>query len=107
MFLSIVNGGIRFGGWGGGANDHTYTFSYTTDIVHVVYTWDGTTRRGYVNGSEAFNDTPTLSIGSAIARIAQHPTDGGKYFSGTLDEVAIYDSILSPTRVAAHYNAGI
>src|SRR5207247_865619 len=30
----------------------------------------------------------------------------GEWFPGRVDEVAVYNSVLSPTRIQAHYNAG-
>ena len=33
-------------------------------------------------------------------------TVDGRGFDGSIDEVAVYDSVLSPTQVATHYAAG-
>ena len=30
---------------------------------------------------------------------------GGQPFAGTLDEVAVYTTVLSPATIAAHYNS--
>lgn len=46
---------------------------------------------GYVNGSTEFHD------GDAGA---------GYYFDGTIDEVVLYNSVLSPSVIANHHNAG-
>jgi RHS repeat-associated protein len=74
---------------------------------HVVGTYDGTAQRLYVNGalvaSAALSGPATLNanplyIGS---------WDGTKeYFKGTIDEAALYNTALSATRDAAHYEAG-
>lgn len=107
-FIDFKNNNITFGGY---SNDLGYAYTYNNTTVHVVYTYDGTTRRGYINGVQVASDTPTLTLGSAYGIIGYHPYYGpgsasGDYV-GTLDEVAIYNTALSATRIQAHYNAGI
>jgi hypothetical protein len=75
--------------------------------AHVVGTYDGATQRLYVNGTEvaavglaggATATTAPLRIGS---------WDGaGEFFSGTVDEVAVYAKALTPAQVANHQSAG-
>ncbi len=74
---------------------------------HVVGTFDGTTRRLYVNGAQvasagltggATNSSQGLFVGSW--------SGSGELFAGTVDEVAVYASALSAARVAAHRSAG-
>ncbi len=74
---------------------------------HVVATYDGTTQRLYVNGTQmastalsgaATVNTNSLMIGSWNA--------SEEFFKGTIDEPAIYNTVLSGARVAAHYQAG-
>ncbi len=74
---------------------------------HVVGTFDGTTRRLYVNGTQvasgtlaggATKTTNMLILGSC--------TGFNEYLRGTLDEVAVYGTALSAARVQAHRNAG-
>lgn len=81
----------------------------TNAWTHVVGTYDGTTRRLYLNGSEVANDVPgptaypsgnDLAIGSLSNGFAS------QWFVGNIDEVAIYPAALSSGRVAAHYAAG-
>jgi hypothetical protein len=74
---------------------------------HVVATFNGTTQRLYLNGTEVANAalagaatvTPsTLDIGS---------WDGGsELFNGVIDDVAVYNQPLTAARVGAHYSAG-
>jgi hypothetical protein len=42
--------------------------------------------------------SPTLTFGRSQA--------GGHFFTGGLDEVAVYDTVLTPTTVADHYRTG-
>jgi hypothetical protein len=72
---------------------------------HVVATYDGSDLALYVNGI-LFGKTPDTRSAAAItqdALIGQSMT--GNPFTGTLDEVAVYGTALSATRVAAHYAA--
>jgi hypothetical protein len=72
---------------------------------HVVATFDGSTRRIYLDGTQVAQDTPgTAAVVLANVRLGQ--TCCGEYFSGALDEVAVYTGALSATRVQAHYQAG-
>ncbi len=73
---------------------------------HVVGTYDGTTQRLYINGSQVAS---TALSGSDLE---QHQTAsigswGGteEFFKGTIDEVAVYGSTLSAARVSAHHVA--
>lgn len=76
---------------------------------HVVVVRDMTTRkmRWYVNGTErAVGDVayPTITASGGTVQI------GAGYVSrylGGIDEVALYDTALSPARIAAHHRAGI
>jgi hypothetical protein len=74
---------------------------------HVVGTYDGATRRLYVNGVQVASGaltgpataTPsTLNIGAWSA--------SREFFNGTIDEVAVYNRTLTASRVSAHYAAG-
>ena len=75
---------------------------------HIVGTFDGATLRLYVNGAlvAATNSgAPVSGAGPAfIGRLGAEGGSPGIYpFSGTIDEVAVYGSALSPSRVLAHF----
>ena len=76
---------------------------------HVVYTKSGSgagTGRFYINGVEGHTDVSpglTVSNNAADLRIAGRPD--GTQLGDWVDEVAIYDGVLSSTRAAAHYAA--
>jgi hypothetical protein len=77
------------------------------NIYHVVGTYDGSTQRLYINGSQAASAglTGAISTNTNPVRIASW--DGsGEYLSGVVDEVAIYSTALSSARVANHYANG-
>lgn len=78
---------------------------------HVAATYDGATLRVYVNGTQDGTAATSGTLGASTtdlrigARRNTSPitTD---FFSGVIDEVAVYNTSLSPTRIAAHYTAG-
>jgi hypothetical protein len=75
---------------------------------HVVGTYDGTTQRLYVNGAQVAS-TP-LAGGITVNNNALYLGSWGgtdEFFKGTLDEAAVYPSVLSAARVTSHYQAGI
>jgi hypothetical protein len=73
--------------------------------AHVVATFDGAMLRLYLNGTQR-------AIGSSVVQLPVESNpfqigegNGFATFSGSIDEVAIYDKALSAGRVNAHYVA--
>lgn len=114
--------GISAGGPGGGTADFERATAGIVAIVtsdsavgaigvlsHVVGTYDGTTIRIYVNGSEqhvgGVASSQSLTDNAVPLRIGAF-ANGTVKFSGALDEVAIYDYALSATQISVHYAAG-
>jgi len=94
---------------GNGNNLYTTTTNLATGRwYHLVGTWDGTNARIYVNGAQdniVAQSTPSattknLLIGNWGA------TTGQGAFSGSLDDVRIYNRALTATEVTALYNSG-
>ncbi len=83
------------------------------ELRHIVVTLDDTTDEVefFVNGVSTAATTTAWS-GSSTSQdtdpivIGRNNETEDDYFSGGLDEVAIYDHILSPPQVGAHYQAG-
>lgn len=75
---------------------------------HIVFTYDGANMRLYVNGSQVASSAQTGNITTG-----QPITFGclgnavSETWNGPIDEVAVYGTALSSTRIAAHYAAGI
>ncbi len=87
-------------------------------FVHVAATLDDATgsMRIYVNSVLMSQITTTVRPHATldpssnpkvgIGDVGGNPTSVDNFFSGLIDELAIYDHALSETEVAAHYNAG-
>jgi hypothetical protein len=83
-----------------------YNLSYGT-LYHIVYTVEASGNIVlYVNGSSV----QTSSVGAismtfnTATRVAS--SEGGRWMDGTVGHFALYRSVLSASRVAAHYAAG-
>ena len=90
------------------------TSTYNDGIWHhAVGTWDGTTARLYIDGSQvasaALSGTTTSGGGQPILIGTGSNNGVGNFnqYSGYLDEVAIYTTALNATQVSAHYTAGV
>lgn len=81
---------------------------------HVVFTHNAGTLTLYVDGNQVaqqtavgYSNNPAASkfwIGASAHGTAAGGT--GNWFAGQVDNLALYESVLSPTRIAAHYAAG-
>jgi len=78
---------------------------------HVVATWDGTAALLYVNGALAddtndavggYNANPAATAGSFI--VGSSDTSSG--FNGSVDEVAFYNTALTPGQIQNHFTSG-
>jgi hypothetical protein len=73
---------------------------------HVVGTFDGTTQRLYVNGTQVASAALSGSASTSSAPLVIGSWDGtSEFFNGTIDEPAVYNAVLSATQVRAHYDA--
>ena len=95
---------------GGGAHDavDSTTALQPGTWYHVAVTYDGANLRLYVNGT--LEGGPVASTRNE-ADITDQLAIGGEgdatnFVGGFIDEVAVYASALSATRIQAHYNAG-
>ena len=81
---------------------------------HAVGTRSGSTLTLYLDGASAGTTTAALGsvnqTGQTMSIGASNPcslTPGGlTYFNGSIDDVSLYTTALSSTRVLAHYTAG-
>lgn len=99
-----VNLGFRHYWWG---NDLDVCTSYPAvgGWSHVVATFDGTTRKIYLNGTQIASDTP---IGHSVPNANNFrigSTNNGEYFNSTIDDVRIYDRAITTAEITSIANA--
>jgi hypothetical protein len=78
---------------------------------HLVLTMTGTTVTAYVNGAafatQSVSGTALLVPSSYPLCIGYQPSTASKFFSGSIDEFAVYNYALSASQVLAHYTSGV
>jgi hypothetical protein len=93
----------------GGSRAQSGTQLVMGSVYHVVGTYDAQSMRLYLNGELqaqfATGGAPFRSSTDAL-HIGRGQTAGRFDFEGALDEVAIYDKVLTAERIRAHYRAG-
>ncbi|MBI5412145.1 DNRLRE domain-containing protein, partial [Candidatus Peregrinibacteria bacterium] len=75
--------------------------------AHVVGTYDGSLLTLYVNGVFNSSATATLISNTKPLYIGRRYTDEDHAFDGRLDEIAIYNRVLTPGEIADHYRRGV
>lgn len=118
LFTTSDNGG-RLAFWSTAAQQYKTgsTALSGNTWYHVVLTRDSSSNiTAYLNGVEQFSvsgSTEVFGSSGYNAWIGSNHGLGGSLdaptfpFNGSIDEVAIYGHALSPSEIAAHYNAGI
>ena len=94
--------------WATGAtNQCPQTNAITQVWHHLVATYDGATSRVYVDGAVAATQPAPLALNTTTASlwIGASFFDTNGYFDGPIDEVAVYGTALSASRIAAHFHA--
>ena len=110
--ISLSAAGTVYAGIGGGTGDVTIKSAasgYNNGNWHyVVLTRTGTTFKLYVDNATVVNGTannaaalttpPSITFGRSAAGTI-------RWYAGNLDEIAFYNTVLTPTKIAAHYAA--
>ena len=103
-------------------SNHNIQASFTNATLfngnyhHLVWTYNGTTVAAYLDGVAQAIGTPaigtaapsTFSAFTFLPYFAAYSNKGGttaNYAAVTLDEVALYKTVLSPAQIATHYAA--
>ena len=106
LFIDVVGSDNRF--------NTISSFSINT-WYHIVLVYDGTLAsdqisKVYING---ILDKTSYEISSSIPNYQSNLTIGtldagdGRFFNGTIDEVAIYNRTLSAAEIYEHYSSGL
>jgi hypothetical protein len=112
VFGSVDTGQVYWRMVGTDRNAVTATINGNT-VYHVVITGGletGTvTTRIYLNGEFIESASEGVASMSSIDHIAigATPGIGNVEFNGIIDEVAIYNVVLTPEQIAAHYDLGV
>lgn len=110
--LWVHNGTLK---WrtGDNFNGIVSTSVSTNTTYHAVGTYDGSTWNLYLNGQLVDTETSTRDMGSSnedwlIGADSDSANKGsmGNFVSGEIDDVAIYDYVLTSEVVAEHYAMG-
>ncbi|MEA2747164.1 MAG: hypothetical protein QOI41_1307 [Myxococcales bacterium] len=75
---------------------------------HIVGTWDGSVQRLYVDAKLADARSNAVSIPKPVGTWTvggQNCVCTNNFFTGALDELALYDRALAPDRIDAHFHA--
>ena len=87
-------------------NDLSVTTSLSTGSwYNAVATFDGITREIWVNGVSAGSDTPTNHNVTTTSNLTIGRTNTSEYFDGSIGEVQIFNTGLSPSEIVQNYNA--
>jgi hypothetical protein len=70
---------------------------------HITLMWNGTNYYGYIDGVQVTNG---IQSGSRTGNISLGKVDGSYYFSGSLDQVRVYNYARTPAQIAYDYNQG-
>jgi hypothetical protein len=74
---------------------------------HVVATYDNATAKIYLDGTLSATKTSTVRLTANTDRLYMASTATGGYtLGGTLDEVAVYTSVLSASQIQSHFIQG-
>lgn len=75
---------------------------------HIALVWDGTTATIYTNGASAVSVAVPSYRQNLVAPLLMGMRGfQDSFYNGSLDEVAIYATALSSTRIKAHYDNGM
>ena len=78
-----------------------------TNWHQIIYSYDGTTWAGYLDGINKFSTARTFSLTtSSIDLLIGTFNASGFYFNGLIDEVKIYNSALTSDEIKLDYNHG-
>jgi hypothetical protein len=102
LVLNVLIGGVAWDPTG-------YTFA-DTNTHHIIAERDAGTIKTYVDGVQTANTSAASPVApTSVAYIAAADSAGtpGRHVNSTIDEVAFYSRILTPSEKASHYQTGI
>jgi hypothetical protein len=106
LWLNTTNQPVALFG-NGTTSVATYAPAIDTNWHHIVATYNNATARVYIDGVlRASTDSNLQLKANTQPLLIGRTTDNLRIFGGILDEVAVYPTALSATRIQAHYQKG-
>jgi titin len=108
--LFLVDGVVSAYDWGTGTNRSTGVNVADGQWHHVAMTFRSGVANGtviHVDGQPVLTTTITVLNQSVAPVVGAGHDSGTQRLTGSVDEAAIYSTVLSPDRIAAHHRAGI
>ncbi|MCU0273940.1 MAG: fibronectin type III domain-containing protein, partial [Acidimicrobiales bacterium] len=108
--LFLFNGVVSAYDWGSMTNRSTGVDVADGQWHHVVMTFRSGVANGtvvYVDGQPVLTTTITVLNQNVAPAVGAGDVVGGQRLVGSVDEAAIYSTVLTPARIAAHHRAGI
>ena len=84
----------------------TTTLTDTANWHHIVATKNGSLARIYIDGVDVSGPITDQTLVDNALPLVIGLSGNVTYWSGGIDEVAVYNTALNATRVQAHYQAG-
>jgi hypothetical protein len=102
---TAYNGKITFTSYGN--NLYSSTIPTVGNWIHICGTYDGTTRRLYLDGVQIATDTATINLtGTSREFIIGAASPTSEYFDGSISNFKLYDTALTAEEVKTLYNMG-
>lgn len=110
IYQSAGNVYLQIGSFGGGSHGVSWAITgwSTGQWKHIAAGYTGTAWKIFVDGSEVATATVGTGALTSTANSAIGATDTGSFVDhadGTIDEVAVYNTWIGSTRIAAHFAA--
>jgi hypothetical protein len=98
MFIGRLNTDLVGGGYGG---DDVFEYGFWEVGVwhHICLTYDGTMARLYADGIEVASEAKTWNLVRSRAHIGRQVNNAAQFWNGLVDDVRIYDKVLTPEEV--------
>jgi hypothetical protein len=96
----------KIGFWGGGVDFESVTTLSDDTWYHIVYTYDGTTGRIYINDSLDNSMVQALATGTGSNFYMADLQAVMTPFNCLLDEVAVWDRVITASEITELYNSG-
>lgn len=103
---------IHFGGWGGDQDISDAGTVPPNEWTHVAWQYDGTNKKVFVNGVETASAIGNNQSNPALPVIVgghgrDAPDPAGQSFNGAIDEVKIFDEVLTADEIMLQMDPGL